>query len=97
MHSLPTAVTSGEWWFIRDGDTYAGVRPLECTNVGGGGMYLDKAQHHVILWADNYRGKERAFTDAELARLRSGFVLETGNTQRDSSFDRFDDDAWPRR
>jgi hypothetical protein len=90
LEGLPTPIRPGDWWFIADGEVYAGVRPLQCSNVGGGGLHLDKALHHVILWADNYRSKtQRAFTDTELAALRSGFIVEMGDRERDGSFEQF--------
>lgn len=90
LRELPAPIRPGDWWFIDDGAVYAGVRPLECSDGGGGGLHLDKAQHHVILWADNYRSTaRRAFADAELAALRSGFIVEMGDRDRDGSFQKF--------
>lgn len=90
LGTLPAPLRPGDWWFIADGDVYAGVRPLECSNVGGGGLHLDKALHHIILWADNYRSPtQRSFTESELAALRSGFVVEMGDRGRDGSFEQF--------
>jgi hypothetical protein len=90
LGALPTRLQPGDWWFIADGDVYVGVRPLEFSNSGGGGLRLDKALHHIILWADNYRSPaERSFSDAELAALRSGFVVEMGDRDRDGSFEQF--------
>ena len=32
---LPVDLEPGDWWFIEDGDTYVGVRPLESTHLSG--------------------------------------------------------------
>jgi len=90
---LPLELQPGDWWFIQDGETYVGVRPLEATHLRGPcKTTLEERTRQVVLYQDNYAGETiDGITDEQWVKARSGFVLEMGNAAEYGSFQRFRD------
>jgi len=91
--TLPVELAPGDWWFIHDGDTYAGIRPLEATHLRGPcRTTLEERTRQIALYQDNYVGDSIAeIDDARWVQARSGFVVELGDAAEYGSFDRFRD------
>jgi hypothetical protein len=90
---LPHELKPGDWWFIRDGDTYAGVRPLEATHLRGPcKTTIEERTRQIVLYQDNYVGDNMdGIADEDWVRARSGFVVEMGDAAEYGSFERFQD------
>lgn len=90
---LPLELKRGDWWFIRDGDTYVGVRPLESTHLRGPcKTTLEERTRQIVVYQDNYVGDTiDGIPDEEWVKARSGFVVEMGNAAEYDSFERFRD------
>ena len=90
---LPLELKPGDWWFIQDGDTYAGVRPLEATHLRGPcKTTLEERTRQIVLYQDNYVGDTiDGIADEEWVKARSGFVVEMGDAAEYGSFERFRD------
>jgi hypothetical protein len=90
---LPLELKPGDWWFIQDGDTYVGVRPLEATHLRGPcKTALEERTHQIVLYQDNYAGDTvEGITDEEWVKARSGFVVEMGDAAEYGSFESFRD------
>jgi hypothetical protein len=88
---LPLELKPGDWWFIHDGKTYAGIRPLEATHLRGPcKTTLEQRTRQIVLYQDNYVGQtSEGITDEQWVRARSGFIVEMGDTAEYGSFDRF--------
>jgi hypothetical protein len=88
---LPLELNPGDWWFIHDGQTYAGVRPLEATHLRGPcKTTLEQRTRQIVLYQDNYVGQtSEGITDEQWVKARSGFVVEMGDAAEYGSFDRF--------
>ncbi|MBN2129356.1 MAG: hypothetical protein JW741_07655 [Sedimentisphaerales bacterium] len=93
VRRLPLELKPGDWWFIQDGDTYAGVRPLEATHLRGPcKTTLEERTRQVVLYQDNYVGESiNGIADEEWVKARSGFVVELGDAAEFGSFERFRD------
>jgi hypothetical protein len=83
----------GDWWFICDGDTYAGVRPLTATPLRGPcKIVLEKRTRQLVLYQDNYVGDSiEGIADEAWVKARSGFVVEMGDAAEYGSFQHFRD------
>ena len=90
---LPMELKPGDWWFIHDGDTYAGVRPLASTALRGPcKTRLEKRTRQIVLYQDNYVGQTiEGIADEEWVKARSGFIVELGDANEYGSFERFRD------
>jgi hypothetical protein len=90
---LPLELKPGDWWFIRDGDTYVGVRPLESTHLRGPcKTTIEERTRQIVLYQDNYVGDSiDGIADEEWVKARSGFVVEMGDAAEYRSFERFRD------
>lgn len=90
---LPLQLEPGDWWFIHDGDTYAGVRPLEATHLRGPcATTLEERTRQIVLYQDNYVGDSiEGISDEQWVQARSGFIVELGDAAEYGSFDRFRD------
>jgi len=90
---LPLELKPGDWWFIQDGDTYAGVRPLEATHLRGPcKTRLEERTRQIVLYQDNYVGDAiDSIADEEWVKARSGFIVEVGDATEYGSFERFRD------
>ncbi|MHC4558549.1 MAG: hypothetical protein ACYS80_14745 [Planctomycetota bacterium] len=93
VKQLPMELKPGDWWFIHDGNTYAGVRPLEATHLRGPcKTTLEQRTRQIVLYQDNYVGwTSEGITDEQWVKARSGFVVEMGDAAEYGSFDRFRD------
>ncbi|MFM7206311.1 MAG: hypothetical protein ACKO4T_06560 [Planctomycetaceae bacterium] len=91
--SLPQELAPGDWWFIHDGDTYAGVRPLTATHLRGPcRTTLEERTRQIVLYQDNYAGDSiDGIADKAWVQARSGFIVELGDRAEYGSFDRFRD------
>ncbi|MEI6423001.1 MAG: hypothetical protein WCP55_12340, partial [Lentisphaerota bacterium] len=89
--SLPADFKAGDWWFVEDGDVYAGVLPLKVTDLGGGGkITLESRNRQLVLYADNYLGKSIAeISDDDWVKAQNGFVIELGDRKEYGSFENF--------
>jgi hypothetical protein len=90
---LPLELKPGDWWFIHDGDTYAGIRPLEATHLRGPcKTTLEERTRQIVLYQDNYAGQTiEGIPDEQWVKARSGFVVEIGDAAEYGSFERFRD------
>lgn len=90
---LPLELKPGDWWFIQDGETFVGVRPLEATRLRGSGKTtLEERTRQIVLYQDNYAGENAAgISDEDWVKARSGFVVEMGDATEFGSFERFRD------
>ncbi len=90
---LPVDLEPGDWWFIEDGDTYVGVRPLESTHLSGPcRTRLEERTRQIALYQDNYVGSStEGITDEQWVQARSGFIVEMGDAREYGSFKRFQD------
>jgi len=90
---LPRELKPGDWWFIQDGDTYAGIRPLEVTHLRGPcKTTLEERTRQIVLYQDNYVGESiDGIADEEWVKARSGFIVEVGDIAEYGSFERFRD------
>jgi len=90
---LPLELAPGDWWFIHDGDSYAGVRPLMATHLRGPcKTVLEQRTRQIVLYQDNYVGQSCAgIPDEAWVKARSGFVVEMGDAAEYGSFERFRD------
>ena len=90
---LPLELKPGDWWFIHDGDTYVGVRPLETTHLRGPcKTTIEERTRQIVLYQDNYVGDSiDGIADEEWVKARSGFVVEMGDPAEYRSFERFRD------
>ena len=88
---LPLELKPGDWWFIQDGDTYAGIRPLEATHLRGPcKTTIEERTRQIVLYQDNYVGESiDGIADEEWVKARSGFVVEMGDAAEYGSFDQF--------
>jgi hypothetical protein len=88
IESLPVQLKPGDWWFIEDGPTYAAVRPLETTKLGGDcQITIEKRNRQIALYADNFRGSgAEQISDQKWAEAQSGFVVEIGDKDQFGSF-----------
>ena len=93
VKQLPLELKPGDWWFMHDGQTYAGVRPLEATHLRGPcKTTLEQRTHQIVLYQDNYVGQTiEGITDEQWVKASSGFVVEMGDAAEYGSFDRFRD------
>jgi hypothetical protein len=91
--SLPMELKPGDWWFIQDGDTYAGVRPLEATHLQGPcKTTLEARTRQIALYQDNYAGDSiEGIAAEEWVKACSGFVVEMGDAAEYGSFENFRD------
>ncbi|MCP4196885.1 MAG: hypothetical protein GY762_07010 [Proteobacteria bacterium] len=89
--SLPAEFQPGDWWFIHDGDTYTGIRPLEATALRGScKITLEARTRQLVLYQDNYVGDSiEGITDEEWVKAQSGFVVELGDAKEYGSFENF--------
>ncbi|UCD52381.1 MAG: hypothetical protein JSW27_07040, partial [Phycisphaerales bacterium] len=90
---LPLELNPGDWWFIEDGQTYVGVRPLEATHLRGPcKTTLEQRTRQIVLYQDNYAGETiEGIADEEWVKARSGFVVEMGDAAEYGSFEWFRD------
>jgi len=90
---LPAELEPGDWWFIHDGETYAGIRPLEATRLAGPcKTTIEQRTRQIALYQDNFVGESIAgIDDEQWVKARSGFVVELGDAAEYGSFDRFRD------
>jgi len=90
---LPLELKPGDWWFIQDGDTYVGVRPLEATHLRGPcKTTIEERTRQIVLYQDNYVGESiDDIQDEEWVKARSGYVVELGDAAEYDSFERFRD------
>ncbi len=90
---LPMELKLGDWWFIHDGDTYAGMRPLAATHLRGPcKTTLEQRTRQVVLYQDNYAGPTiDGITDEAWVKACSGFIVEMGDAAEYDSFERFCD------
>jgi hypothetical protein len=91
--SLPQELKPGDWWFIQDGETYVGVRPLEATHLRGPcKTIIEERTRQIVLYQDNYVGDSLdGIADEEWVKARSGFVVELGDAAEFGSFEQFRD------
>ncbi|MFM7412812.1 MAG: hypothetical protein ACKO6E_06335 [Planctomycetota bacterium] len=91
--NLPQELAPGDWWFIHDGDTYAGVRPLAATHLRGPcTTRIEERTRQIVLYQDTYSGDSiDGISDERWVQARSGFVVELGDAAEYGSFDRFRD------
>jgi hypothetical protein len=90
---LPVELAPGDWWFVHDGDTYVGIRPLESTHLRGPcKTTIEERLRQIVLYQDNYVGTTiDGISDEAWVQARSGFVVEMGDAAEYGSFDRFRD------
>ncbi|UCH35909.1 MAG: hypothetical protein JSV65_06030 [Armatimonadota bacterium] len=90
---LPLELKPGDWWFICDGDTYVGIRPLEATPLRGPcNTTIEERTRQLVLYQDNYVGDSiEGISDEEWVKARSGFVVEMGDAAEYGSFEHFRD------
>ncbi|MGA1238629.1 MAG: hypothetical protein ACO34E_17405 [Limisphaerales bacterium] len=91
--TLPAEMEPGDWWFIQDGETYVGVRPLEATHLAGPcKTRLEQRTRQIALYQDNYVGDSiEGISDENWVQARSGFIVEMGHAGEYGSFERFRD------
>jgi hypothetical protein len=93
VRSLPCELQPGDWWFIEDGDTYVGVRPLAATHLRGPcKTVLEKRTRHIVLYQDNFVGDDiTGISDEDWVKAQSGYVVEMGSKREHGSFTAFQD------
>lgn len=93
IERLPVELEPGDWWFIHDGETYAGIRPLEATHLRGPcKTTIEERTRQIVLYQDNYVGESiDGIADERWVQARSGFIVELGDAAEYGSFDRFRD------
>jgi hypothetical protein len=93
IERLPVELAPGDWWFIHDGDTYAGIRPLEATHLRGPcKTTIEERTRQIVLYQDNFVGESvDGISDERWVQARSGFVVELGDAAEYGSFERFRD------
>jgi hypothetical protein len=91
--SLPVELEPGDWWFIHDGDTFAGIRPLSSTHLGGDcKTTLEQRTRQIALYQDNFNGNSiEGIPDEAWVKARSGFIVELGDVEEYGSFEKFRD------
>lgn len=90
---LPVELEPDDWWFIHDGDTFVGIRPLEATHLGGDcKTRLEQRTRQIALYQDNFNGASiQGIPDEDWVKARSGFIVELGDADEYGSFDQFRD------
>lgn len=90
---LPAELQPGDWWFVADGDTYVGVRPLNATHLAGPcKTRLEKRTRQIVLYQDNYVGNSiEGISDEQWVQAHSGFIVEMGDADEYGTFDQFRD------
>jgi len=93
IERLPVELAPGAWWFIHDGETYAGIRPLEATHLRGPcKTTIEERTRQIVLYQDNYVGDSiDGIADERWVQARSGFIVELGDAAEYGSFERFRD------
>lgn len=93
IERLPVELAPGDWWFVHDGDTYAGIRPLAATHLRGPcKTTLEERTRQIVLYQDNFVGESPdGIADERWVQARSGFVVEMGDAAEYGSFERFRD------
>jgi len=89
--NLPVELESGDWWFIHDGNTFAGIRPLKATQLGGiCTTTLEQRTRQIALYQDNFNGDSiEGIPDEAWVKARSGFIVEIGDAEEYGSFEQF--------
>ena len=93
VQSLPVELQQGDWWFIHDGDTFVGVRPLEYTKLSGDcSITLEERTRQIALYQDNFIGDSiQGISDEQWVKARSGFIVEMGDRKEYGTFEKFRD------
>lgn len=93
VKSLPLELEPGDWWFIQDGNTFVGIRPLEFTQLGGDcKMSIEQRTRQIVLYQDNFNGNSiQGISDEDWVKARSGFIVELGDAEEYGTFEQFRD------
>jgi hypothetical protein len=71
-----------DWVFLRDGDSYIGLRPLLSERVEvARPLRVQRLGRFLSVSAISYEGKPRSFLPAALRQITSGMILLLGNKQ----------------
>lgn len=91
VKSLPVELELGDWWFVHDGNTFVGIRPLESTQLGGDcKVTLEQRTRQIALYQDNFNGSSiEGIPDEAWVKARSGFIVELGDAKEYGTFEQF--------